>query len=76
MGLHLPKISFFKFNFSFNLTMYVIFFLKIYTSFKSIFLFIRLINLYLILVFGFGLLPLAILIYLELGEKDEDTYER
>ena len=30
----------------------------------------------LILVFGFGLLPLAILIYLELGEKDEDTYER
>ena len=23
-----------------------------------------------------GLLPLAVLIYLELGEKDEDTYER
>ena len=23
-----------------------------------------------------GLLPLAVLIYLELGQKDEDTYER
>ena len=26
--------------------------------------------------FVVGLLPLAVLIYLELGQKDEDTYER
>ena len=30
----------------------------------------------LLFAYGFGLLPLAILVYLELGEKDEDTYER
>ena len=38
--------------------------------------FIYFVSLCLVLAYGIGLLPLAILIYLELGEKDEDTYER
>jgi hypothetical protein len=38
--------------------------------------FVYLVSICLIFVFGFGLLPLAILIYLELGGKDEDAYER
>ena len=38
--------------------------------------FIYFVSICLILAYGFGLLPLAILIYLELGKKDEDTYER
>lgn len=38
--------------------------------------FVYFVSIGLILAYGFGLLPLAILIYLELGAKDEDTYER
>ena len=39
-------------------------------------IFLYFVSICLILAFGIGLLPLAILIYLELGAKDEDTYER
>ena len=42
--------------------------------------FVYFVSICLIFAFGIGLLPLAILIYLELGSKDEDadedTYER
>ena len=42
--------------------------------------FVYFVSICLVMVFGIGLLPLAILIYLELGSKDEDadedTYER
>ena len=37
--------------------------------------FIYFVSLCLVLAYGIGLLPLAILIYLELVNKDEDTYD-
>jgi hypothetical protein len=37
--------------------------------------FVYFVSICLIFAFGIGLLPLAILIYLELGSKDEDTDE-
>ena len=37
--------------------------------------FIYFVSLCLVLAYGIGLLPLAILIYLELGKKGEDTYD-
>jgi len=36
-------------------------------------IFIYFVSIGLILVWGFGLLPLAVLIYLELGQKKEDA---
>ena len=39
-------------------------------------IFVYFVSICLIFAMGAGLLPLAILIYLELGSKDEDTYER
>ncbi len=38
-------------------------------------IFVYFVSICLILAMGAGLLPLAILIYLELGNKDEDTDE-